>query len=580
VKVKKLTKVLLMTVLSSVVLFTAACRSNNGNNTLKDTANATDTSPSNATNKSNSKQSDKPVNITFFASPPSTITDLKTNWFTKYVEEQFNLKIDWSIASGSWDDIKTKQSLLLASGNYPEVFWNGRFTTTDIMKYSQQGILVPLNDLIKEYAPNVQNAIDTVGGLKGITTAPDGNIYGLPNYNSCMHCNYAAKFWMDTSLLEKYGLEMPTTTEEFENVLQVFKDKGGKDFIPLTGANNGWNSNPIVFLMNAFSYDDEGTLFKVDDGKVSFSASTPEWREGLRYINRLFSKGLLDKQFLSQKEEVVVRNVAQGKVGVIAEGATNGIIEGGADNPNFKNWRTVAPLKGPGGVQHAAFFGTQPTELTFVMTKDSTKEQQIAMMKLLNFIWTPEGTQTLNFGPEGKHWAKAAPGELGLNGQPALFSSTNAKEQGKFYAQGKTQNDGWDQMGPVFGSETLRNLGTPARPPLEPLGDQTLLHLETLKDYLGKQPAQVYPGAVWAPADQVDKYGMYRTNINKFVNEWTASFVAGNKSVDKDWQAYLDGLEKLGLKKYLQMSQDFMREPFDTSGFKPDPAAVEFLLSL
>ncbi len=575
-KVKNLTKVLLPTVLSLVVLFTAACNGNNGDGGK----NATGTPTSNATHTSESEKSEKPVTIKFFASPPGSITDLKTNWFTKYVEEEFNIKIEWSIASGSWDDIKTKQSLLLASGDYPEVFWNGNFSTTDIMKYSQQGILLPLNDLIKEYAPNVQNAIDAVGGLKGITTAPDGNIYGLPSYNSCMHCNYAAKLWMDTTLLEKYGLQMPKTTEEFESVLQVFKDKGGKDFIPLTGANNGWNANPIVFLMNAFSYDDEGTLFKVDEGKVSFSAATPEWKEGLQYINGLYSKGLLDQQFLSQEEEVVVRNVAQGKVGVIAEGATNGIIQGGADNPNFKNWRTVAPLQGPGGVRHAAFFGTQPTELTFVMTKDSTKEQQIAMMKLLNFIWTPEGTQTLNFGPEGKHWAKAAPGELGLNGQPALFSSTNAKEQGKFYAQGSTQNDGWDQMGPIFNSETLRNLGTVAKPPLGPGGDQTLLHLETLKDYLGTQPAQVYPGGVWTPADQVDNYAMYRTNINKFVNEWTAAFVVGNKSVDNDWEAYLNGLEKLGLKEYLQMSQDFMGEPFDTSGFKPDPAAVEFLLSL
>ncbi|MBB6732749.1 extracellular solute-binding protein [Cohnella zeiphila] len=577
-KIRKSSKVMLIVMLLMVV-FTAAC-SNNGAQSSNNGAQASSTNSSSTQSNSQTaddKPSGQPVKISFFASPSALVADLNTNKFTQYVENEFNMKIDWMTVPQS--DISTKQSLLMASGDYPEVFWNGSFDTSDILKYSQQGILVPLNDLIKEYAPNIQEALDTIPGIKEISTAPDGNIYGLPQYNYCLHCYYAAKLWLNTKLLDEYGLQMPTTPEEFEHVLQVFKDKQGKDFIPLTGSTDGWHSNPVVFLMNAFAYDNDDNYFDVEDGKVSFSPSSPEWRKGLEYIHELYAKGLIDPQFLSQKDDVLKRNLAQNKVGVFAAGGSNNELEGGDMHPDFQYWRTVPPLKGPDGLQEAAFFGNQPTSLTFVMTKKSTKEQQIAMMKFLNFVWSPLGTEMLQFGPEGEYWKKAQPGELGLNGQQSLYTDKGDSKTG-FYSGGTKQNEGWDAMGPMYGSELLRNLSIVAVPPLQPGGSQTTLHLETLLNYVGHQPAQVYPGVVWVPVDQVQQYAVYKTNIKKYVDEWTASFIAGNKSLDKDWDAYIKGLDNLGLNDYLKMSQDSMGKPFDTSAFKPDQDALNYLLSL
>src|SRR5438874_1878548 len=84
-----------------------------------------------------------PVTVTMFAAPSSDVQNLDTNWFTKYVEKQYNLKIRWSIATSS--DAATKQQLLLASGNYPDMFWAGSFSNSDLLKYGHQGVLVPLN---------------------------------------------------------------------------------------------------------------------------------------------------------------------------------------------------------------------------------------------------------------------------------------------------------------------------------------------------------------------------------------------------------------------------------------------------
>ena len=67
--------------------------------------------------------------------------------------------------------------------------------------------------------------MEEVSYLKSAMTAPDGNIYALPKVNECLHCTYGQRMWINTTWLEKLGLEMPTTTDEFYQVLKAFKEQ-------------------------------------------------------------------------------------------------------------------------------------------------------------------------------------------------------------------------------------------------------------------------------------------------------------------------------------------------------------------
>lgn len=511
-----------------------------------------------------------PVSIDMFVAPQASIVDLNTNEFTVLAEKQFGIDFQFDIAPIS--DADAKRALLLNSGNYPSVFWSGNFSTIDIQKYGKQGTIIPLNDLIDKFAPNVKSAIENEPGVKEIAVAPDGNIYGLPAVNWCLHCFYAAKLWVNTKMLEKYGLEMPTTTEEFKDVLQVFQSNG---MIPLTGVTDGWNSDPVVFLMNAFAYNDAKNYYHVEQGKLKFSPESEGWRNGLRYLHELYQKGLLDNQSFSQKNETLIRLVAQDKVGFVAWGAPEGFIPNGSADPNYLNWKTLPPLQGPSGTQFAAFFGTGYGSAAFAITNKASLEQQEAIMKFMNFVWTEEGTQTMDFGPEGKFWTKAKPGDIGLDGNQALFDTA----WNSFYAAGAQNTSGWDQMGPMFQSKKWRN-GGKALPPQAKDGLATILRIETLKNYVGLQPREVYPAAAWVPEEDVSDFSMLRTNINKYVEQSTAEFIVGTKNPEKDWDAYIDGLQKLGLEEYMKMSQNAMKEPFDTSEYTKDPTTVELLESL
>ena len=62
------------------------------------------------------------------------------------------------------------------------------------------------------------------------------------------------KMWINKAWLDRVGMEVPQTTEEFKEVLRAFKEQDANgngdpnDEIPLSGSLKGWNTNPTNFL--------------------------------------------------------------------------------------------------------------------------------------------------------------------------------------------------------------------------------------------------------------------------------------------------------------------------------------------
>ncbi|MCZ4141588.1 ABC transporter substrate-binding protein, partial [Escherichia coli] len=97
------------------------------------------------TGSGDSGESGGPVTMTFFA--PQGKAPMEENEFTRFIENKFNVKLKWDLAPT--DALQDRRQLLLASGDYPEVFLHGKFTTSDLQNYGKQGVFIPLNDLIQ-----------------------------------------------------------------------------------------------------------------------------------------------------------------------------------------------------------------------------------------------------------------------------------------------------------------------------------------------------------------------------------------------------------------------------------------------
>ena len=483
--------------------------------------------------------------------------DSPCNKFTEFIEQKFNIKIEWVTAPENAR--REKQQLLLASGDYPAVFLHGEFNNADQTRYGSEGVLQPLNDLIEDHGPNIRAAFELKPYFRPELTALDGNIYSLPAFEECYHCTVNQKHWINTEWLDTLGLPMPKTLDDYEQVLTAFKNQdpngnGKQDEIPLTGSADRSMRLVYNYLMNGFIYNDGIRFLYMDSGTVKFAANTPEWRDGLRYVARLYSKGLIDPQAFTQNREsgrgLVNREPVI--VGAFAAFTNRGFAR---KEDNWQKYRAIPPLKGPEGVQLTAHFPSGVRkEPNFAITDKATEAQKMKAFELADWGFTQEGTLYLTWGlqedREGRTaWRYARPGELGMNGEQAIYHTET------WIWEDESRNAIWGGMGPKFnhlahfsGWESSQDILTIA-------GFERFLVVESDK-YIPFVPDEIVPERLYFRAEDNQRVAQYRTEIRAHVNQNAAAFVTGQKSLDSDWDAYVAGFKGFSLDEYLRLTQD------------------------
>jgi len=363
--------------------------------------------------------------------PSDSSTNLDTNQVTKIVSDKFKIQSRWQTTTHDAGPAKEKRQIALAGNDYPDLFflipWIDAFTRAEVLKLGQQGIAVPLEDLIKENAPNIQKALDSNKEYKEMSTAPDGHIYALPQWADCFHCTYPDKLWINNTWLKKLGLQMPKTTEDLRKVLEAFKTKdpnsnGKADEIPMT--TDVQDSSLIAYLMNAFAYDPVGanngvrSLLSLQGDKVVTPVTSAQWKEGLKYIASLCKEGLIDQAAFTQNAQALQaqgnnpKAVTLGSVPVLHPYI---FVQAGSKDGCDKQYDAAPPLTGPDGKSFTGYNHPTSTGYTFMLTNKASKEAQVAAIKMLDWIFTDEGQMISNMGPEVVGWNKPAASDIALD---------------------------------------------------------------------------------------------------------------------------------------------------------------------
>jgi len=491
---------------------------------------------------------------------------LKDNLFTQEVEKKFDIDFDWQTTTYDGSVAGEKRQVSLASGDYPDAYflvpWVDAFSRSEILKYGQQGVLVPLDDLIDEYAPNLKERFEEKPDWKQSVTAPDGHIYAITQWSECFHCSFPSKLWMNTTWLDKLGLKAPTTTEELRNVLRAFKDddpngNGQADEVPLSAS----ASEPIMnFFMNAFTYAPVGgptspPPMVMDGGKVTLAATSDAWREGLRYLESLASEGLLDKASFTQNGDALKALGDNAGAEILGSAAVLHPYEFvTADSPDGRDthYDAIAPVAGPDGTQLATWKSPVNPLGMFALTNKSTEDERVKAIKLIDYIVTDDGTKRAAMGPEGEAWVPAEPGDVALD--PELDPTFRP------LTYDETSNAAWRSMGQYWDSLEFRNSQVFPEEIYTTDGYERRL-LQATQLYEPYQPDEsiLFPAEKLWPDDETSaELADLQTNIANYVTQAQAEFVTGQRDIDDDgaWQSYLSDLDGLGLTQYLQMEQD------------------------
>lgn len=500
---------------------------------------------------------DEKVTISAFIEQGALVEDLTTNDATVFMEEKTNIHLDMLIVPT--EAVTEKKQLLLASGQYPEIFLSGYFTNEDIMKYGpSEQIFQPLNELIDKYAPNIKRAGEDIPGFLESLTAPDGKIYGLPSINECYHCSYNPKFWVYKPWLDALGLEIPETSEEFYQMLKAFDTQdpngnGVQDEIPLSGSPTGWYSRTEHFIMNAFVFDDGGSrdqeyFFQVNNGKLDFVADSEGWRDGLRFMNKLYNEGLYDPASFTQ-DYTQLREMGNNTDAVIlgstAAGHPGVFVTISEENPRHKDYVSIPPLTGPEGVHYSVPTPFKAVKGAMFTITDKCANPEAAI-RLADYMYSFEGTMLLDVGIEGKGWKSADSGKKDFGGNQAVWEQLNNYME--------IDNSSWKEVGPSFRSfASVR--GTKAQPqdPKAADGFETRLFQETNENYEPYAPKEVFLGNVFLGLDEIEEAAQLRLHIVDYVKQSMIRFIIGDLDIEKDWDDYVQNLKDINVDEYVSV---------------------------
>lgn len=486
------------------------------------------------------------------------VEDFYTNEFTKYFEELTNIRVEWEIVPASMG--AEKLNLALASGELPDVIMMMDVTPEQQALYGQQGVLLPLNDFIEEYGVNTKKMFEESPLVKGTITSADGNIYALPAPNECYHCSMRQKMWIYEPWLTELGLDMPTTTDEFYDVLKAFKERDPNknnqaDEIPFSGAPQQGQTSTLTisvenFLMNAFTYAPFTRLYVNEEGKVDVPFTKDGWKEGLAYLHKLYKDGLMDPQALTRDPGQLVQLGENPDVAIL--GAVSGpnmsvVTQLNGASGRWKEYVAVPPLKGPSGLQVTQYDPYQVAPGKFVITHKATNPE--AAFRFADALYDRENTLRSTIGEPDVDWRWAEAGEIALNGEAAVYKDMSAF--------GVTQNKHWSQSGIAYRPHSLR-LGAVVNSdnPLE-----TILYEETKNKY---EPYQVDVERILPPlnlsVDQSQEIADLSKTIYDYTNEMMARFIIGDADLDAEWDKYLKTLDSMNLARYLDIYQEAYEE--------------------
>jgi len=509
----------------------------------------------------------EPVTLTFALVPQGNVEDYDTNYFTTYIEEKTGINVEFFFLPAT--DTAQKFDLMVAANEkLPDIMMGG---ISDITYYGMSGQLVALNDYFDKYAYYYNEVMEKYGTedekatLKAQSYSYDGNIYAF-NYavpelgNNHENMIYVNKVW-----LEKLNMKTPTTLDELYEVLVAFRDKdpngnGLKDEIPIIGYNSFDRRGDVVGdLLQSFLYypggvgaDQARTIVK--DGVVSSAVVQEEYREGLRFVNKLYKEGLLTEISLTQKDTqlkaIIDRPASEPTIaGVICTHFFSGVCGFTNCNDEYNKvleYEVLAPLAGPEGVAYALEQGSGFSEYKLAIT--SSCEHPEVAFRVLDALCDPEIGSTYRFGIKGEHWDWAAEGAVTQEGQPAMIKFLVAEQPWHW----ETQNIIWRLTQGFMSFSDMKQQRADESNPYIKYRNEEFYRGVALR--LGAIPAERFLNPIWNE-EEYEIATEYGPMIRETSNEWRTMFVTGEKDLDADWDEYLTIMENLGLSEYLEAAQ-------------------------
>lgn len=457
-----------------------------------------------------------------------TVKSMDETPFSQELMKQTGIKIEYQHPPIGQE--KESFNIMLASGDLPDIIeysWAGFPGGPE--KAMTDSIILQLNDVINQYAPNLKAFLDSDAEANKMVKTDTGKYYVFPSIRGDDFSKTYAGPIIRKDWLDDCGLQIPTTIDEWTAMLRAFKEKKGAE-APLSCY---WNES---FITGAFGII--GTFY-IDGGKFKYGPVEPAYKDFIMLYREWFKEKLLDNNFATLDAKTMDANILGGKTG-----ATIGLAASG-----IGRWLTAMKEKDPrydliGSPYPTLKKGDKPkfghTSLTYMgggsaAISASCKNVELAA-RLLDYGYSEKGSMLYNYGIENESYSmvngKPTYTELVTNNPEKLSSAVAlAKYSRASYAGPYVQGSAYSEQ--TFTMPQQKN---------------------AVKTWIDTDASlHIVPWLTPTP-DESSEQAKIITQVSTLLSEEFMKFVMGQKPME-EYDAFVAEMKKMNIDRAIELKQ-------------------------
>lgn len=466
----------------------------------------------------------------------------------QHYEEMTGVNIEW--IEIPYDSFSTTLTQVMASGDdLPDIIMKSGTSAVKLNQWGRDGLLIDIAPYIDRYMPNLKALMEKYPEVKRGVYNPDGQVFSLPEIVEGASYIVNKKAYWRKDWLDKLGKKMPTTLDEFEDVLRAIKTgdpngNGQKDEIGVSISMD----DLMCYLYGAFGLQNRGNQlgqYDVDPktGDIRFVRANDSYREMLTYIAKLYKEGLVDQEVYDYTASRLASRLNNDQTGFYVHTAFDSVAD-----ENKSKWEAQTnTIKGA----EFDFWANARNNLhsvgNFFITS-ACKNPEIAL-RWVDYFYSTEGSMLYHNGIEGVDWEVKADGSYGYT-DDCLKRREEASSADEWKAQFSMW--GWG-MNPALMSADL----------------EWVSECEELPTQAAEALIDKIPEVVWAPIqfteEENDIISEYEGDIKKYMTTMSTKVILGQIELTDDaWNQYIKTINDMGGAKVLECyKQALIRAGYD-----------------
>lgn len=478
-----------------------------------------------------------------------------TQQFTEY-EKRLGIRLDATAY-----DVETwssKFSLMLAGDELPDLLGNAGLTAGQVAEYGSEGYFLDFGEYL-DLMPNLSALMEEYPAYAASIMDEDGHIYAFSTLNRVSDFAMAQYNVINTRWLENVNMEIPQTLDDLYQVLTAFKEQDANgngdpdDEIPfgLAYANGTGYFRNEMYVLYAFGIYSQQYVFHTmvdENGKVVLGDITENYKDFLKYMNKLYSEGLINEDAFVLTAAELKTLVSDDKVGISAV------------SPECYGTDPIAEFICMNG--YTSDYSPNPTSAlasrvsgTYKLAASADTKYPEEIAKFVDYLFTEEGALSAANGYEGVTFDYQDVNGTGVVDHTNYADGYESPER---YRQEKAVAiEAFSVLSVKAGTifemfDKATDEDLKAGPVYEMSSFNCLREMAMRED--GLELYDPFPALKYTDEELEERTILYTDMVN-YLKSAKADFIIGERDIDGEWENHIATLNQMELERFLEIEQ-------------------------